>query len=96
MPSAEAVSALPALHGGNGPVGGTRGAGVGVADGVPDWLAVGLDALPPGEAEALGVGLVVSEGLGVGAAIAGLEKSANAKVAAAVSAAGILRYLVTN
>ena len=90
MPSAEAVSALPALHGGNGPVGGTRGAGVGVADG----LAALAEGAALGETE--GVGLVVSEGLGVGAAIAGLEKSANAKVAAAVSAAGILRYLVTN
>jgi hypothetical protein len=76
LPSELEVSALPALHGGNGPVGGMRGVGVGVAEG----LAV-----------AAGEGLVVSDGLGVGAAIAGLEKSANAKEATAVTAAEILK-----
>lgn len=56
----------------------------GLAEGLAELLAVGL-ALAAGE------GLVVSEGLGVGAAIAGLEKSANAKDAAAVTPAEILR-----
>ena len=74
------MRAFPALHGVNGPVGGTRCVGVG--DGVAE--AVGL-------AEAVGEGLVVSEGLGVGAATAGLAKSANDKDAAVASAATILR-----
>ena len=84
MPSELEVSALPALHGGNGPVGGMRGVGVGVAEGLAEAVAEGL-------AVATGEGLVVSDGLGVGAAIAGLEKSANAKAATAVTAAEILK-----
>ena len=48
-----------------------------------------------GVAEAVGVGLVVSDGLGVGAAEAGLARSANAKVAAGMKAAEILKKLVT-
>ena len=40
---------------------------------------------------AVGAGLVVSDGLGVGAAEAGLAKSANAKEAAVAKAAEILR-----
>lgn len=43
-----------------------------------------------------GDGLVVSEGLGVGAAMAGLEKRANDKVATAARPAGILSMLLTN
>ncbi len=54
--------------------------------GVGDGLAV-----TRGDAEAVGVGLVVSDGLGVGAAVAGLAKSANAKDAAVAKAAEILR-----
>ena len=74
------MRAFPALQGANGPVGGTRRVGVG--DGVAE--TVGL-------AEAVGEGLVVSEGLGVGAATAGLAKSANDKDAAVANAAEILR-----
>ena len=74
------MRAFPALQGVNGPVGGTRWVGVG--DGVAD--AVGL-------AEAVGEGLVVSEGLGVGAATAGLAKSANDRDAAVENAAKNLR-----
>ena len=55
---------------------------MGVGDGVAE--TVGL-------AEAVGEGLVVSEGLGVGAATAGLAKSANDKDAAVANAAEILR-----
>ena len=55
---------------------------MGVGDGVAE--AVGL-------AEAVGEGLVVSEGLGVGAATAGLAKSANDNDAAVANAAKILR-----
>jgi hypothetical protein len=80
LPSAEVVSVLPALQGVKGPVGGIRWVGVG--DGV---------AVPFGVAEAVGVGLVVSDGLGVGAADAGLAKSANARDAAVANAAEILR-----
>ena len=89
------MSALPALHGGKGPVGAIRGvgawvgAGVGVAAGVAEALAEGL-------AVAAGDGLVVSEGLGVGAAIAGLENRANAKEAAALAPAEILKKLATD
>ena len=74
------MRAFPALHGVNGPVGGTRWVGVG--DGVAD--AVGL-------AEAVGEGLVVSEGLGVGAATAGPEKNATDRDVTAMSAVEILR-----
>jgi hypothetical protein len=74
------VSVFPALHGANGPVGGTRRVGVG--DGVAE------DA---GLAEAVGEGLVVSEGLGVGAATAGPEKNVTDREAAAMSADEILR-----
>ena len=56
------------------------------------WVGVGEGvAVVRGVAEAVGVGLVVSDGLGVGAAEAGLAKSANAKDAVAASAAEILR-----
>jgi hypothetical protein len=48
-----------------------------------------LDAY--GEADAVGVGLVVSDGLGVGEAIAGLANRANAKEAAEVRPTEILR-----
>jgi hypothetical protein len=84
LPSELEVKVLPALQGAKGPVGGTRGDVVGLDEGeaVADEL---------GEAEAVGVGLVVSEGLGVGAAIAGLANNANAKEAAAVRPAEILR-----
>ena len=78
------MRAFPALQGVNGPVGGILWVGVG--DGVAE--AAGL-------AEAVGEGLVVSEGLGVGAATAGLAKSANDKDAAVANAAEILRKLVT-
>ena len=74
------MRAFPALQGVNGPVGGTRGVGVGA--GVAE---------PVGLAEAVGEGLVVSEGLGVGAATAGLARSANDKDAAVANAAEILR-----
>ncbi len=60
------------------------------------WVGFGEGvAVTRGVAEAVGVGLVVSDGLGVGAAEAGLAKSANAKDAVAASAAEILRKLVT-
>jgi hypothetical protein len=84
LPSELEVRAFPALQGANGPVGGIREVAVGLDEGeaVADEL---------GDAEAVGVGLVVSEGLGVGAAIAGLANNANAKEAAAVRPAEILR-----
>jgi hypothetical protein len=44
-----------------------------------------------GVADAVGLGLVVSDGLGVGAAAAGVAKIANTKVAAVAKAAEILR-----
>jgi hypothetical protein len=44
---------------------------------------------------ALGEGLVVSEGLGVGAATAGPEKNATDRDVTAMSAVEILRYVVT-
>jgi hypothetical protein len=71
---------LPALHGVKGPVGGILGVGVGVAEGVAE-----------ADGEAVGEGLVVSEGLGVGAAMAGLANSENAKDAAAAKPTEILR-----
>jgi hypothetical protein len=61
-------------------VGGTRRVGVG--DGVPEET---------GLAVALGEGLVVSEGLGVGAATAGPEKNATDRDVTAMSAVEILR-----
>ena len=66
-------------------MGGIRG----VALGVGDAVALGV-------ADETGEGLVVSDGLGVGAASAGLEKRANDRVAAAKKPAGILMKLVTN
>lgn len=69
---------MAALHGVNGPVGATRKVVLG------DGVAVGL-ALEVGE------GLVVSDGLGVGAATAGLTKSASAKEDAATMPAEILK-----
>jgi hypothetical protein len=84
VPRALDVSALPALQGANGPVGGTLGFAVGLAD----EEEVGAEE---GEAETVGDGLVVSDGLGVGAAIAGLANSANAKEPAAVRPTEILR-----
>lgn len=68
----------------NGPVGGIRWVGFG--EGVAEARGVAV---------AVGVGLVVSDGLGVGAAEAGLAKSANAKDVAVANAAEILRNLVT-
>ena len=65
--------------------------GVAVGVGVPDGVAVGR-----GEIEAAGDGLVVSDGLGVGAAMAGLANRASAKEPAAVRPTEILRYLLTN
>jgi hypothetical protein len=82
LPRAEDVRVFPALQGANGPVGGTRW--VGLVDGVADGLAV-----------ALGEGLVVSEGLGVGAATAGPEKNETDRDVTAMSAVEILRYVVT-
>jgi hypothetical protein len=84
LPSELEVRAFPALQGANGPVGGIRGVAVGLAEGeaVTDEL---------GDAEAVGVGLVVSDGLGVGEAIAGPAKNANAKEIAAVRPTEILR-----
>jgi hypothetical protein len=71
---------LPALQGVKGPVGGVL------------WLGFGEGvAEARGVAVVVGVGLVVSDGLGVGAAEAGLARSANAKDAVAASAAEILR-----
>jgi hypothetical protein len=78
------ASALAALQAGNGPTGGTRGVALGLAPGLGDAEALGV-------ADEAGEGLVVSDGLGVGAASAGLEKSANDKVAAATKPAGNLR-----
>ena len=83
MPSADEDSAFAALQAGNGPVGGTRGAGVGLADAV-------------GVAEATGEGLVVSEGLGVGAAKAGLANRAIDRLAAVAKPAESLKKLLTN
>jgi hypothetical protein len=80
LPRAEDVRVFPALQGVNGPVGGTRW--VGLADGVAEEA---------GLAVALGEGLVVSEGLGVGAATAGPEKNATERAVAAMSAVEILR-----
>ena len=74
------AKSLAALQAGKGPVGGTLGVAVGV--GV---------ALAVAEGVATGEGLVVSEGLGVGAAMAGLEKSANERVATAARPAEILK-----
>ena len=74
------MSVLPALQGVKGPVGGTRCVGLGEALGE----VVGVDG-------AVGVGLVVSDGLGVGAAIAGPEKSATDRDVTAKSAVEILR-----
>jgi hypothetical protein len=78
LPSEVEAKALAALHGVNGPVGGTRTVGLG------DGVALGL-ALEVGE------GLVVSDGLGVGAATAGLTKRASAKEDAATMPAEILK-----
>jgi hypothetical protein len=66
-------------------VGGIRG----VALGVGEAVALGV-------AEENGEGLVVSDGLGVGAANAGLEKRTNERLAAAKKPAGILMKLVTD
>jgi hypothetical protein len=55
-------------------------------------VAVGVGvALVVAEGEATGDGLVVSDGLGVGAARAGLENSANDRVATAASPDETLR-----
>ena len=78
------MSALPALQGVNGPVGGTRTVGVGVGDGLRLGVAEGEEVT---EAD----GLVIAEGLGVGAASAGLEKRARAKDAEAAMAPEILK-----
>ena len=83
MPSADDDSALAALQAGNGPVGGTRGVGVGLADAV-------------GVVEATGEGLVVSDGLGVGAAKAGFAKRASERLAAVAKPAESLKKLLTN
>ena len=80
MPKDFEARAFAALQAGNGPVGGTRGEAVGVG--------VGLEVA---EGEATGDGLVVSDGLGVGAARAGLENSANDRVATAASPDETLR-----
>ena len=78
MPSEADVRAFPALQGVNGPVGGIRCVGLG--DGVAEALA-----------DAVGEGLVVSDGLGVGAANAGPDKSATDRDVTAKSAVEILR-----
>ena len=85
MPSDDEDNALAALQAGNGPVGGTRGVGVGLAE--ADGVA---------EALATGVGLVVSDGLGVGAASEGLEKRASERLAAVAKPAESLKKLLTN
>lgn len=90
MPSEEDVSALPALQGAKGPVGGTR---VGVGCGVALAVALGLEFAV---GVASGDGLVVSDGLGVGAASAGPANSVNAKVAAEVRPTETLSNLLTN
>lgn len=82
MPSEAEARAVFALQGAKGPVGGTRTVGLG------DSVALGL-ALEDGD------GLVVSEGLGVGAANAGPAKIASAKDDAVAMPAEILKKLVT-
>lgn len=76
------MSVLPALQAANGPVGGTLGVGVG--------LEVG-DVVAFEGGDAVAVGLVVSDGLGVGEATAGLANRASANEAAAVRPTEILR-----
>lgn len=76
---------MAALHAGNGPVGGTLGVAVGLADGVAEGLT-----------DAIGEGLVVSDGLGVGAAKAGLANRASDRLAAAARPAETLKKLLTN
>lgn len=73
------MSDLPALQGVNGPVGGTRAAVVGLAEGEAE--VTGVD---------VGVGLVVSEGLGDGAAIADPVARLTARRAPEASPAEIL------
>lgn len=96
LPSAASVMALPALQGVNGPVGATRG--LAVALGVADGLAEGVaDAEPVGT----GVGLVVSDGLGVGAAKTGLMnaepvKRVSESVARVARLARLDRIMLTN
>ena len=81
------MSDFPALQVANGPVGGTRIDGLGVGTGEAVEAPLGV---------AVGVGLVVSEGLGVGAADAGPASRATASKDEATTPAGILENLVTN
>jgi len=83
---------LPALHGVNGPVGATRVVAVGVGELDGEFELDGVE---------LGVGLAVCEGLGVGAANAGLaraEPASRLTVTAPIKAlpARVFDILLTN